>query len=177
MDKQDEQASGMKGGCGCHPQSAKEEPQASQAKRTDAESGGPMAMGMGMAKKMMAQMGQGGPMEMMQKMMAQMSHGEGKPPMEKMMGMCMGMCAEMLTGLRQTNALAVFATPELQHVFGEWLKDLETKAEAAIAQGEKDAAALASALNLSEDSARYVLARLAASGKVTLVARSPNTGG
>ncbi|MDA8233099.1 MAG: hypothetical protein M0006_17350 [Magnetospirillum sp.] len=177
MDKQNEQASGTKGGCGCHPQSAKEEPQASQAKSADAESGGPMAMGMGMAKKMMAQMGQGGgPMEMMQKMMAQMSHGEGKPPMEKMMGMCMGMCAEMLTGLRQTNALAVFATPELQHAFGEWLKDLESKAEAAVAQGEKDAAALASALNITEDSARYVLARLAASGKVMLVARSPTQG-
>lgn len=132
-----------------------------------------MAMGMGMAKKMMAQIGHGGgPMEMMQKMMAQMSQGEGKPPMDKMMGMCMGMCAEMLTGLRQTNALAVFATPELRHVFGEWLTDLENKAEALIAQGEKDAGALASALKIGEDSARYVLARLAASGKVTLVARS-----
>lgn len=177
MDKQNEQASGTKSGCGCHPQGPKEEAQASQAKSSGAESGGPMAMGMGTAKKMMAQMGQGGgPMEMMQKMMAQMSQGEGKPPMEKMMGMCMGMCAEMLTGLRQTNALAVFATPELQHAFGEWLKDLETKAEAAVAQGEKDATALASALNLSEDSARYVLSRLAANGKVTLVARSPTQG-
>jgi hypothetical protein len=36
-------------------------------------------MGMGMAKKMMAQMGQGSAMEMMQKMMAQMKQGEGKP--------------------------------------------------------------------------------------------------
>lgn len=172
MDKQNDQASATKGGCGCHPQSAKEEPQTSHAKSAGAESGGPMAMGMGMAKKMMAQMGQGGgPMEMMQKMMAQMSHGEGKPPMEKMMGMCLGMCAEMLTGLRQTNALAVFATPELQHAFGEWLEDLEGKAEALIVQGEKNTAALASALNLSEDSARYLLARLAASRKVTLVAR------
>lgn len=72
--------------------------------------GGPMAMGMGKAK-MMSQMGQGGsPMEMMQKMMAQMGEG-GKPPsMDKMMGMCMGMCGEMLTAIRQTNALTVHVT-------------------------------------------------------------------
>lgn len=48
-----------------------------------------MAMGMGMAKKMMAQMGHGGsPFEMMQKMMAQMSEAGKPPPMDKMMGMC-----------------------------------------------------------------------------------------
>lgn len=135
--------------------------------------GGPMAKGMGMAKKMMAQMGQdGSPFEMMQKMMAQMSQGGGQPPMQQMMGMCMGMCAEMLTGLRQTNALAVFATPELQQAFREWLNDLETKAESAIAGGEKDAAALASVLMVSEESARYLIAQLAARDKVTLVARS-----
>lgn len=58
------------------------------------DEGGPMAMGIAMAKKMMAPDGQGGsPMEMMQKMTAQMS-GDGKPPMEKMMGMC----SEMLNG-------------------------------------------------------------------------------
>ena len=44
----------------------------------------PMAMGIGMAKKITGQMGQvGSPMEMMQKMVAQMSQGEGNPPMEK----------------------------------------------------------------------------------------------
>jgi hypothetical protein len=32
------------------------------------------------------------------------------------MGMCMGMCAEVLTAIRQTNALAVHTTPELQQV-------------------------------------------------------------
>jgi hypothetical protein len=155
----------------------KQSEQSSEAKAgkgAGAGSGGPMAMGMGMgmAKKMMAQMGQGGsPMEMMQKMMAQMSQREGKPPMEKMMGMCMGMCAEMLTALRQTNELAVFATPELQHAFGEWLSGLEGKAVAEIAQGEKDAGALAAALEITEESARYLLGRLAAGAKVTLVAR------
>jgi hypothetical protein len=77
-----------------------------------------MAMGMEMARKMMGQMGKGGPgrMAMMQEMMAKMGHGaEGGPQMPPMMQMCMGMCAEMLGAIRETNALAVFATPELQH--------------------------------------------------------------
>jgi hypothetical protein len=130
---------------------------------------------MAMAKKMMSQMGAGGsPMEMMQKMMGQMRQGEDKPPMEKMMGMCMGMCSEMLTAIRQTNALAVHATPELQQAFGDWVKEIERKAEAAIGQGEKEAGAIASALNISEDSARYILNRLAQQGKITLSAKPAN---
>jgi hypothetical protein len=133
--------------------------------------GSPMAMGMGMAKKMMAQMGAGGsPMEMMQKMMAQMGQGEGKPPMEKMMGMCLGMCAEMLASIRNTTALAVSATPELQRVFGEWLKQMEDEALNVIGDSATDAAALASALKISEGSARYVMGRLAEQGKIKLTA-------
>jgi hypothetical protein len=83
----------------------------------------------------------------------------------------MGMCSEMLTVIQQTTAMAAFATPELRHMFGEWLKGLEVKAEAAVAEGEKDATALATALEIDEHSARYVLGRLAAEGKVTLLAR------
>jgi len=146
----------------------------SQAKGAGGESN-PMAMGMAMAKKMMSQMGAGGsPMEMMQKMMAQMRQSEDKPTMEKMMGMCMGMCAEMLTAIRQTNALAVHATPQLQQLFGDWLKEIEKKAEAAISQGEKEAGAIASKLNITEDSARYILNRLAQQGKITLSAKPAN---
>ena len=132
-----------------------------------------MAMGMDMAKKMMGQMGQGGsPMEMMQKMMAQMhQQGEGKPPMEKMMAMCMGMCAEMLSAIKQTNALAVHATPELDQAFGEWLKGLESKALTALAEGEKDAATLATALGVTKETATYLLNRLATAGTITLTAK------
>jgi len=146
----------------------------SKAKGAGGESS-PMAMGMTMAKKMMSQMGAGGnPMEMMQKMMAQMRQSEDKPPMEKMMGMCMGMCAEMLTAIRQTNALAVHATPELQQAFGDWLKEVERKAEVAISQGEKEAGAIASELNITEESARYILNRLAQQRKITLSAKPAN---
>jgi hypothetical protein len=128
-----------------------------------------MAMGIAMAKRMMG--GRGRPMEMMQKMMAQMGEGGGAPQMPQMMQMCMGMCSEMLSAIRETTAMAAFATPELRLAFGEWLSALETRAEAALAEGEKDTVALATALGVDEDSARYVLGRLAADGKVTLIAR------
>lgn len=137
----------------------------------------PMAMGTGMAKKMMSQMGQGGsPMEMMQKMMAQMSAGEGKPPMEKMMGMCMGMCGEMLNAIKQTNALAVHATPELEQAFGEWLKRLEDEALGVLATGTTDVAGVAKALKMSEASALYLLNRLATSGRIVLSGRVQTKG-
>jgi len=134
---------------------------------------GPMAMGMNMAKKMMSQMGQdGSPMEMMQKMMAQMHQpGESKPPMEKMMGMCMGMCGEMLSAIKTTNALAVWATPELRTAFSEWLKVTEGEAMTLVANGKTDTVSLAAALKLSEESTRYILNRLAEAGKITLSAK------
>jgi hypothetical protein len=137
--------------------------------RSQAQSGGetaanPMAMGMAMAKKMMGGMGQGGPLEMMQKMMAQMPKTGGKPPMEMMMGMC----AEMLNAIRQTNALAVHCTPELQELFGEWLKVTEDKVLDLITKGTTEAAAIAAALKLTEASVRYILTRLAEAGKITL---------
>ncbi len=88
------------------------------------------------------------------------------------MGMCMGMCSEMLNAIRETNALAVHATPELRSAFAEWLSGVEAKALAAMKEGEKDAASLGAALGLSEESARYVLTRLAAAGKIALVGRN-----
>ena len=136
---------------------------------------GPMAMGMSMAKKMMSQMGGGGsPFEMMQKMMAQMGPSEGKPPMEKMMGMCMGMCAEMLSAIRNTTALAVSSTPELQSMFAEWLKRTEDEAVKLIRSGMTDTEALASALKINEASMRYVLSRLADKGEIKMSAKAAN---
>ena len=151
-----------------------------EQKQTETESaskeprggGSPMAMGMAMAKTMMAQMGQGGsPMAMMQKMMEQMGQGSGSPPMQQMMGMCMGMCSEMLTAIHRINAMAVFATPELQNAFADWLDQYEEKVSAALADGDKDAAALATVVGLGEDSVRYLVGRLAVTGKIDLVAR------
>lgn len=130
-----------------------------------------MGMGMGMAKKMMGQMGKGGPspMAMMQKMMAQMGPGqgqEGSPQMPPMMQMCMGMCSEMLTAIKRTTDMAAFATPELHRLFAEWLDTVENEALQHLKEnGETDAAGLAKALSISEESAAYLIAHMTQSGK------------
>lgn len=128
-----------------------------------------MEMGMGMAKKMMDQMGKGGssPMAMMQKMMAQMGQGqEGGAQMPPMMQMCMGMCSEMLTAIKGTTDMAAFATPELHRLFAEWLETVENEALQYLKEnGETDAAGLATALSISEESAAYLIAHMTQSGK------------
>lgn len=137
---------------------------------------GPMAMAMEMARKMMAQMGKGGPgpMAMMQKMMAQMGQGqevnqEGGPSLPPMMQMCMGMCAEMLAAMKRTTDMAAFATPELNRLFTEWLESLEEEALRYLKeQGEADVAALAAALKISGESATYLVAHLLQSSKVSV---------
>ncbi len=140
---------------------------ASQPKQSQAAESS-METGTGMGKKMTGQMGHGGgPMEMMQKMMPQMSQGDGKPAMEKMLGMC----SDMMTSMRQMNALAVHATPELQLAFGEWLNGLEYQALGLLANGAADASDVAQSLKITEDSALYLLNRLATSGKITLAGK------
>lgn len=134
----------------------------------------PMMMGMGMMTKMMAQMGpgSGGPMAMMQKIMGQTANQQGSEaanPMQNMMGVCMGMCAEMMTALHKTTSMAAFATPELHTLFGEWMESLEREALVALdQQDEVDAATLASRLKISEESAIHLVAQLACKGKVNL---------
>lgn len=144
------------------------------------ESASPMEMGMDMAKKMMGQMGKGGPspMAMMQKMMTQMGQGEeGGAQMPPMMQMCMGMCSEMLTAIKRTTDMAAFATPELHQLFAEWLETLEDEALRHLEEdGETDAAGLAKALKISEESASYVIAHMTSSGKVQSKVRASKKG-
>jgi hypothetical protein len=52
------------------------------------------------------------------------------------------------------------------------MKELEGKALVAIGEGEKDAAALAVALKIGEDSARYLLTHSAARDAITLRGKS-----
>lgn len=141
-------------------------------RQTERGNAGPMAMGMEMAKKMMGQMGQGGPgpMAMMQKMMAQVSKGqEGGQPMPPMMQMCMGMCAEMLMAIKRTTDLAALATPELNQLFNEWRDTLERDALRFLGErGGMDVEVLAKALHISEPSAAHLIAHLAKEGKVKM---------
>lgn len=137
----------------------------------------PMEMGMGMAKKMMAQMGKDGPnpMAMMQRMMGQMAEGGQVPP--PMMQMCMGMCAEMLTAIKRTSDLAAFSSPELHGLFSDWLVEMEDKAASHVKEnGAVDLPSLARALGIGDESATYLLARLAKDGKILLRAE-PVRGG
>jgi hypothetical protein len=138
---------------------------------------GPMEMGMGMAKKMMAQMGKGGPnpMAMMQKMMGRMAEGGQAPP--PMMQMCIGMCAEMLTAIKRTSEMAAFASPELHDLFAEWLGAMEAQVIQHLQKkGATDLADIAKRLGIGEESAAYLLAHLAAQGKIVLRAESKETG-
>ena len=91
--------------------------------------------------------------------------------MPQMMQMCISMCSEMLNAIRQTTAMAIFSTPELQQSFSAWLKGIEDKTQASITEGAKEAASLAAVLEIDEASARYIMGRLAADGKVTLTAQ------
>lgn len=139
---------------------------------TEGSAKGPMEMGAEMARTMMAGMGAGGadPMAMMQEMMTRMG-GEGQAP-PPMMRMCMGMCAEMLTAIRRTTEMAAFATPELHGLFAEWLETTEDRALRHLRDtADADQASLAAALDICEDSAAYLLARLACRGKATLRAQ------
>lgn len=141
------------------------------------ESPSPMEMGMGMAKKMMGQMGKGGPnpMAMMHKMMGQMAEGGQAPP--PMMQMCMGMCSEMLTAIKRTTDMAAFATPELHQLFAEWLETLEDEALRHLKEdGDTDTTGLAKALNISEESAAYLIAHMTGSGKVHAQVRASAKG-
>ena len=94
-----------------------------------------------------------------------------------MMQMCMGMCSEMLTAIKRTTDMAAFATPELHQLFAEWLETLEDEALRHLEEdGETDAAGLAKALKISEESASYVIAHMTSSGKVQSKVRASKKG-
>ena len=154
------------------PEGQAESPQ--EAAAPTKEGGGkPMGMGMGMMKKMMGQMGQGGggPMAMMQKMMGQKGEGteSGGNLMQQRMGTCMAMCTEMLDTMRRTTSLAVYAQPELHQLFEEWLAAREGDVLKLIEErGNQDTKALAAALSMSPASVTTLLAHLQNQGKIRL---------
>ena len=115
---------------------------------------------------------------MMPKMMGKMSGSKGEHPM---MGMMMGMmgnkmkgqkmpwdmCKEMITGFSETASTAKFATAELRGLFDEWCAQVETEILEFIKKENKiDAKVIAKELNLTEESIRYLLSRLASKGLI-----------
>ena len=145
---------------------------------------GPMGTGMGMAKKMMSQMGGdgSGPMKkglgLAKKMMGPKSGDEGEEKTGDSGGNpMMKMCKKMLGTIKQTSDLAVFATPELHGLFAEWLEILENDAVEKSSSGDNvTIAGLADALKISEESVSFLISRLIKSGKidVTMTAKKPS---
>lgn len=103
------------------------------------------------------------PMGMMKKMM-----GGGGPPME----MCMSMCKQMTQSIERTGEMAAYATPELRGLFETWLEEVEQEAMKFVAEKDSVSAhALAEKLGISRESAIFIIARLAKSGKVEASAK------
>ena len=137
-------------------------------KKTGEEERGPMFMGMGMMRKLMGRRGSGGPMG-----------GEEKGGEEDLsaspMPHMMAMCAEMLSSMDRTAAMAVFATPELQEMFREWREGLEGEALSCLAKdGATEIETLAARLGTTRESAIHLAATLALKGKVQLSLRLPD---
>jgi len=113
-------------------------------------------------------------MAMMKKMMARMGGEQGgdeagAASMPPMMKTCMGMCAEMTSAIERSAEMAAFATPELRRLFADWLDTLADEALRHVDDhGATDPATLATALNIGEDSAAILLARLARDGKIAM---------
>jgi hypothetical protein len=114
---------------------------------------------------------------MMPKMMGQMM---GNNPMMGMMSMMMGkkansneksgenskmpwdMCGEMMTGMKETASSAKFATPELRGLFDDWCLQIEKEILDLVKEKKSiNINELAEKFNLSEESIRFLLNRLA----------------
>jgi hypothetical protein len=114
---------------------------------------------------------------MMPKMMGQMM---GSNPMMGMMSMMMGrkkdvsgqgeenskmpwdMCCEMMTGIKETATTAKFATAELRGLFDDWCQQIEKELLDLITEKKSVVISeFAEKFNLSEESIKYLLSRLA----------------
>ncbi|MGQ9655990.1 MAG: hypothetical protein ACUVXD_18195 [Thermodesulfobacteriota bacterium] len=108
------------------------------------------------------------PMEMMEKMM------KGDPfPMQTMKAMReqgfspMEMCRQMTQAVERASEMAAYATPELRDLFEDWLRQVEEEILAFVSeQGKVNALEIAERLKISEQSAVFLLSKLAREGKI-----------
>jgi len=109
--------------------------------------------------------------KMMSDMMPKMM---GDNPMMGMMSMMMGkkgdsnakmpwdMCGEMMSGFKETANTAKFATSELRDLFEEWCQLIEKEVLDFIKESKSiKIEELVAKFNLSEESIKYILSRLA----------------
>jgi hypothetical protein len=117
---------------------------------------------------------------MMPKMMGQMMSGSGNSPMMDMMSMMMGnrgdkenkkmpwdMCGEMMTNFTETANSAKYANSELRGLFEEWCNQIETELLSYLKEsGGINIEAISQKLNLSPESVKYLLNKLALKGLI-----------
>jgi len=123
--------------------------------------------------------------ELMKEMMGKMMGGGGKGkmanPMMGMMSMMMGnkdgeagfnpmdMCKKMMAGMGQNRQADQLATAEIQTLFEEWARQMDSEVLGLMESGKKmDIQALAAQLKISSESLTYFLTRLARQGKIDL---------
>lgn len=84
---------------------------------------------------------------------------EGFSPME--------MCRQMTQAVERASEMAAYATPELRDLFEDWLRQVEEEILAFVSeQGKGDALEIAERLKISEQSAVFLLSKLARAGKI-----------
>jgi hypothetical protein len=115
---------------------------------------------------------------MMPGMMGKMMGDSGGSPMMGMMSMMMGRkgekgekgdmkspmdcCKDMMSNFSETANSAKFATPELRGLFNEWCQQIENELLEFVKTNQSvDINAIMEKFNLSEESVRYILNRLA----------------
>jgi len=87
--------------------------------------------------------------------------GEAFYPME--------ICRQMISSIKRSNELAAFATPEIQGLFEEWLRQVGDEILALLEKnGLLTPEEIAQELKISKESAIYFLSRLAQKGIISL---------
>jgi predicted HTH transcriptional regulator len=73
----------------------------------------------------------------------------------------------MTQSIERTSEMAAYATPELRGLFESWLEEVEKEAMNYIMEkGSVSARTLAEKLSISQESAIFIIAQLAKSGKI-----------
>jgi hypothetical protein len=95
-------------------------------------------------------------MDMMRQMMGNMS---GMPPM---MEKCMEMCQSMSEGGADKGTAPLGATPEIQALFEEWVKNIEDDIVSLLkGRGSVTISAIATSLKISEESVLFFVGKMA----------------
>jgi predicted HTH transcriptional regulator len=81
----------------------------------------------------------------------------------------MEMCQKMMSAINQSSELATFTTPEIRGLFEEWAQQIDAEILNFIKENPSTTPGnIANHLKISENSAIYIVSRLAQKGKVSL---------